>query len=102
MSEKAAHIHLRSITGISFATKGLACALWGVALSVGVSLCSAAHAAGRLGQSASEGESAGLRAPKVGDAAPDFTLKSIDGSSEVTLSTFRGVKPVVLIFGSWT
>ena len=41
-------------------------------------------------------------APKKGDIAPDFTLKSIDGKSEVTLSGFRGKKPVVLIFGSWT
>lgn len=36
-----------------------------------------------------------------GDPAPDFTLKSQDGNSEVTLSALRG-KPVVLIFGSYT
>lgn len=40
-------------------------------------------------------------AVEEGDPAPDFTLKSPDGSSEVTLSDLRG-RPVVLIFGSYT
>jgi hypothetical protein len=39
---------------------------------------------------------------KVGDQAPDFNLKTADGSSAVRLSSFRGQKPVVLIFGSHT
>jgi len=39
---------------------------------------------------------------KVGDMAPDFTLKSLDGPQTVTLSDFRGKRPVVLIFGSYT
>ncbi|MCY4613762.1 MAG: peroxiredoxin [Nitrospira sp.] len=34
---------------------------------------------------------------KVGDAAPDFTLKNQDGN-EVTLSSFKGQKNVVLAF----
>jgi hypothetical protein len=38
----------------------------------------------------------------VGDVAPDFTLKTSDRSSEVSLSSFRGQKPVVLVFGSHT
>ena len=38
----------------------------------------------------------------VGDAAPDFSLKSQDGKSGVQLSSFKGSKPVVLIFGSYT
>ena len=38
----------------------------------------------------------------VGDAAPDFTLPLLDHSSRVTLSSFRGTKPVVLVFGSYT
>ena len=38
----------------------------------------------------------------VGDKAPDFTLKTVDGKKSVTLSSFRGHKPVVLIFGSYT
>ncbi len=33
----------------------------------------------------------------VGDTAPDFTLKDQDGT-EYTLSSFRGEKPVVLVF----
>ncbi len=39
---------------------------------------------------------------KVGDMAPDFALKTADRSAEVRLSSFRGQKPVVLIFGSHT
>ena len=38
----------------------------------------------------------------VGDVAPDFNLKTSDRSAEVRLSSFRGQKPVVLIFGSHT
>ena len=41
-------------------------------------------------------------APKVGDLAPDFTLADISGTESVTLSDFRGKKPVVLVFGSYT
>ncbi len=38
--------------------------------------------------------------PKVGDAAPDFTLKYFDGSSlkDVKLSDYRGKQNVVLAF----
>ena len=39
---------------------------------------------------------------KVGDSAPDFTLPLLDHSAQVTLSSFRGVRPVALIFGSYT
>jgi hypothetical protein len=39
---------------------------------------------------------------KVGDSAPDFTLPLLDHSSNVELSSFRGARPVVLIFGSYT
>jgi hypothetical protein len=38
----------------------------------------------------------------VGDAAPDFTLRMLDKSGVVRLSSFRGSKPVVLVFGSYT
>ena len=41
-------------------------------------------------------------APKVGDVAPGFTLKSLDGDSETSLQSFRGNRPVVLMFGSYT
>jgi cytochrome oxidase Cu insertion factor (SCO1/SenC/PrrC family) len=46
-----------------------------------------------------------LRMPdtlRVGDVAPDFKLKTMNGSREVTLSSFKGKRPVVLIFGSYT
>ncbi len=39
---------------------------------------------------------------QVGDVAPDFKLKTLDKTSEVALSQFRGKQPVVLIFGSYT
>ena len=39
---------------------------------------------------------------KVGQMAPTFKLKSLDGESETDLSEFRGKRPVVLIFGSYT
>ena len=42
------------------------------------------------------------QAPKAGDLAPDFTLSDISGTKSVTLSDFRGKKPVALIFGSYT
>ena len=45
---------------------------------------------------------------KVGDAAPDFALRTVDkgghsqSSAQVQLSSFRGKQPVVLVFGSYT
>ena len=41
-------------------------------------------------------------ATRVGELAPDFTLPMIDRSADVTLSSFRGKQPVVLVFGSYT
>jgi len=41
-------------------------------------------------------------APKVGDVAPDFELSDINGENPVRLTSFRGQKPVALIFGSFT
>jgi EF hand len=40
--------------------------------------------------------------PAIGQEAPDFTLPAHDGKGRVTLSQFRGKRPVVLIFGSFT
>jgi hypothetical protein len=37
-----------------------------------------------------------------GDAAPDFRLPTLDRKSTVQLSSLRGVRPVVLVFGSYT
>lgn len=42
------------------------------------------------------------QAPKAGDVAPDFTLYDISGTESITLSDFRGKKPVALVFGSYT
>jgi hypothetical protein len=39
---------------------------------------------------------------RVGDQAPDFKLKTKDGQREAQLSSFKGQKPVVLVFGSFT
>ena len=38
---------------------------------------------------------------KVGDNAPEFTVKDVQGKNSVTLSELKG-KPVVLLFGSCT
>jgi hypothetical protein len=38
----------------------------------------------------------------VGDSAPDFSLPTADQKTRVRLSEFRGQRPVVLIFGSYT
>jgi hypothetical protein len=39
---------------------------------------------------------------EAGSAAPDFTLSTSDHTGRVTLSTDRGRRPVVLVFGSYT
>ena len=39
---------------------------------------------------------------RVGELAPDFTLPTPDHKTDVTLSSFRGRQPVVLVFGSYT
>jgi len=41
-------------------------------------------------------------APKVGDDAPNFKLEMHDGDKVVELSSLKGKKPVVLVFGSYT
>lgn len=40
--------------------------------------------------------------PQVGEQGPDFELPFGDGTGTLRLSSFRGVKPVVLVFGSLT
>lgn len=39
---------------------------------------------------------------KVGAEAPGFQLKTVDGKKEVDLASFKGKRPVVLVFGSYT
>ncbi len=43
---------------------------------------------------------AGVLRPGV--TAPDFSLPTLDHKDTVRLSSFRGSKPVVLVFGSYT
>ncbi len=38
----------------------------------------------------------------VGEAAPDFDLQTHDHQARVRLSSLRGDRPVVLVFGSYT
>ncbi len=40
--------------------------------------------------------------PRINQRAPDFALHTQDGKGQVRLSEFRGKKPVVLVFGSFT
>jgi hypothetical protein len=39
---------------------------------------------------------------KVGDPAPDFTVKTLDTKTPVRLASIWADKPVVLVFGSYT
>jgi peroxiredoxin len=41
-------------------------------------------------------------AEQPGAIAPDFRLKRLHASDEISLSSFRGKRPVVLVFGSYT
>jgi len=41
-------------------------------------------------------------APEIGADAPDFKLPLLNSGKHVQLSSFRGQKPVALIFGSYT
>ena len=43
-----------------------------------------------------------LKAPKVGDRAPDFELSDVNGENPIRLTHFFGQRPVVLVFGSFT
>ncbi|HWL92581.1 MAG TPA: hypothetical protein VNT79_03520 [Phycisphaerae bacterium] len=42
------------------------------------------------------------RAPAVGEAAPDFTLATLEGSRTIRRSAFHESRPLVLLFGSFT
>ena len=37
---------------------------------------------------------------RIGEPAPDFTLKSLEGR-QVSLSDYRGKKTIVFMWGSW-
>ncbi len=58
---------------------------------------------GERGRRGGGGPRPGGEGPATGERAPDFTLGSTSESREkVTLSSFQGLKPVALIFGSYT
>ncbi len=40
--------------------------------------------------------------PRVGESSPDFVLELHDGRGTLALSSFRGDRSVVLVFGSLT
>jgi hypothetical protein len=40
--------------------------------------------------------------PALGEAVPDFTLKTVDGAEEISLAKKIGPRPVVLVFGNFT
>ena len=40
--------------------------------------------------------------PKEGDVPPDFNLKRTGSEEKVSLSSFKGKRPVGLVFGSYT
>ena len=42
------------------------------------------------------------KGPEAGGMAPAFKLRSLDGKQEFDLAAFRGRKPVILFFGSYT
>ena len=55
---------------------------------------------GSVAAQAKPAENGGASMPKVGEMAPDFTLKYFDGNDlkDVSLSQYRGKKNVVLGF----
>jgi len=42
------------------------------------------------------------RSLRVGQMAPTFALPSFDGKSETDVREFRGKRPVIVFFGSYT
>ncbi|MGA9307684.1 MAG: redoxin domain-containing protein [Candidatus Sulfotelmatobacter sp.] len=71
--------------------------MWAAMLLAGaLAIASAAPAAAQSKQP----EGGSIAMPKVGDVAPDFTLKYFDGNDlkAVSLSQYRGKKNVVVAF----
>jgi hypothetical protein len=74
-----------------------------LALAACLLLPAVAEAQNRRGRGRNRADTA----PEVGDRAPDFDLpRLVDGAPDpedrVRLSDFRGERPVVLVFGSYT
>ena len=62
----------------------------------------AAPASAQQKKQSKKGDQRTATSLNIGATAPDFKLKTMDGNSEVQLSSFRGKRPVVLVFGSYT
>lgn len=77
-------------------------AMYAIILVIATVFVTDAEAQRRRGRGDSMMKQRKDNAPKVGDTAPTFTLKSHDGKSETSLASFKGEKPVVLFFGSYT
>ena len=79
-------------------------------VGLGLVLCAGAGAVGQPAPDKPGGPDADAgrpvrrvdKAPKAGEMAPTFALKSFDGKREVSLESSRGKRPVVLFFGSYT
>ena len=77
-------------------------AMYAIILVIATVFVTDAEAQRRRGRGDSMMKQRKDNAPKVRDTAPTFTLKSHDGKSETSLASFKGEKPVVLFFGSYT
>jgi hypothetical protein len=71
--------------------------VWAALLLAG---CMVLASVAPVGAQGKQSEGGSMFMPKVGDVAPDFTLKYFDGNDlkEVSLSQYRGKKNVVLGF----
>jgi len=58
----------------------------------------------RASRSQSSKETRKPRRPalQIGDLAPTFKLKTRDGKQETDIASFRGKRPIILFFGSYT
>jgi hypothetical protein len=54
------------------------------------------------GQGKAKGERPQEGKLQPGDEAPNFKLRRLNAAEEVELASFRGQRPVVLVFGSYT
>ena len=68
-----------------------------IAAAAGILVATAADAQRRR-----PGGNAEAGALRAGQYAPTFELKSLDGEDTFDLRTFRGERPVILFFGSYT
>ncbi len=70
-----------------------------VTITAALLACLASQVEGQRGRRGRRTERDAL---KVGQLAPTFKLKSLDGEDTFDLKKHRGEKPVILFFGSYT